>query len=51
MRRAIVELLRKISPHSVSPKGREVAQLEVLIDGRDNYDFEELKKRPTYIIG
>jgi ribonuclease HII len=50
MRRAIVELSRKISPHSVSTKGREVAQWEVLIDWRDNYDFEELKEKPTYII-
>ena len=50
MRRAILELSRKIIPHSVSPKGREVAEWEVLIDGRDNYDFEELKERPTYII-
>jgi ribonuclease HII len=32
MRRAILELSRKISPHSVSPKRREVVQWEVLID-------------------
>ncbi|MDQ7009060.1 MAG: ribonuclease HII [Candidatus Gracilibacteria bacterium] len=41
MRRAILELSRKVS----------FKNIEVLIDGRDNYDFEELKVRPTYIIG
>jgi len=41
MRRAILELSRKISFRNI----------EVMIDGRDNYDFEELNKRPTYIIG
>lgn len=40
MRRSILELSRKINFKSI----------EVLIDWRDNYDFEELKKRPTYII-
>ena len=41
MRRAILELSRKIS----------FKNIEVLIDWRDNYDFEELEKRPTYIVG
>jgi ribonuclease HII len=41
MRRAILELSRKVS----------FKNIEVLIDWRDNYDFEELKERPTYIIG
>ena len=41
MRRAIIELSRKIS----------FKNIEVLIDWRDNYDFEELKIRPTYIVG
>jgi len=40
MRRAILELSRKIS----------FKDIEVLIDWRDNYDFEELKERPTYIV-
>ena len=40
MRRSILELSRKIS----------FRKIEILIDWRDNYDFEELKKRPTYII-
>ncbi len=49
MRRAIIELSRKIkSPHLASPKGRGI-EWEVLIDWRDNYDFEELKIRPTSI--
>ncbi len=42
MRRWLVELLRKI------PWKRKT--LEVLIDGRDNYIFEELKTQPTYIV-
>jgi len=41
MRRAIKELSRKIS----------FKNIEVLIDWRDNYDFEELRIRPTYIVG
>ena len=50
MRRAIVELSRKIEkPHLASPKMRGI-KWEVLIDWRDNYDFEELKERPTYIV-
>ena len=40
MRRAILELSRKIS----------FKDIEVLIDWRDNYDFDELKERPTYIV-
>ena len=40
MRRAIVELSRKINFRNI----------EVLIDWRDNYDFEEVKERPTYIV-
>jgi len=40
MRRAILELSRKIN----------FKNIEVLIDWRDNYDFEELKERPTYIV-
>ena len=40
MRRAIIELSRKISFENI----------EVLIDWRDNYNFEELTEKPTYII-
>lgn len=40
MRRAILELSRKISFNNI----------EVLIDGKDNYEFEELSKKPTYIV-
>jgi len=50
MRRAIIELSRKIESHHLdSLKGIEI-ELEVLIDWRDNYDFEELKVKPTYIV-
>ena len=42
MRRALVELLRKINPEEVD---------SVVIDGRDNYEFAELKKKPIYIVG
>jgi ribonuclease HII len=42
MRRAIVELLRKIDPEKIST---------VMIDGNDNYEFEELAKKPLFIIG
>lgn len=41
MRRALVEIQRKIS-------GFELAS--VVIDGRDNYEFEELEKNPLYIV-
>ncbi len=41
MRRAIVEILRKI-PHK--------RIWNVMIDGRDNYVFEELSTPPTYIV-
>ncbi len=42
MRRWITELLRKI------PWKRNT--IEVLIDWRDNYSFEELKNQPEYIV-
>lgn len=42
MRRAIVEIQRKI------PK--EFSEISVVIDGRDNYEFEELKQKPLYIV-
>lgn len=41
MRRALVELQRKIDIENIST---------VMIDGNDNYEFEELKKKPIFII-
>lgn len=41
MRRAIVELLRKIDAENIST---------VMIDGNDNYEFDELKKKPIFVI-
>jgi len=41
MRRALVEILRKIPNDEIST---------VMIDGNDNYKFEELKKKPIFII-
>ena len=36
----------------LSPEGGELERgIEVLVDGRDNYEFEELKKQPEYIVG
>jgi len=43
MRRALVEILRKI------PK--DFTDVSVVIDGRDNYVFEELDQKPLYIVG
>ncbi len=43
MRRALVELLRKL------PK--ELDDISVVIDGKDNYVFDELSQKPLYIIG
>lgn len=41
MRRALLELIRKIDKRKIG---------EVLIDGKDNYEFIELKNKPTYIV-
>lgn len=41
MRRSLVELLRKIDPENIST---------VMIDGNDNYEFDELKKKPIFVI-
>ncbi len=49
MRRSIVEVLRKIW----IGKNQESKKLEiesVVIDGKDNFTFEELKKKPIYIV-
>jgi ribonuclease HII len=43
MRRAIIEIQRKIP--------QELSEISVVIDGRDNYVFEELEQKPLYIIG
>jgi len=55
MRRAILELLRKIDyPQLLLCKEGSIldvdVDVEVLIDWRDNYEFEELKEKPTYIV-
>ncbi len=42
MRRSLVEILRKIDNSKIG---------SVLIDGNDNYTFEELEKKPISIIG
>lgn len=42
MRRALVELLRKINNEEIT---------WVLIDWNDNYSFDELEKKPIFIIG
>jgi len=42
MRRALIEIQRKI------PK--QFSELSVVIDGRDNYEFEELQQKPLYIV-
>ncbi len=41
MRRALLEILRKINQDDID---------SVVIDGKDNYSFDELKKKPLYII-
>lgn len=50
MRRAIVELLRKI-PHPDPLLQGEGVKLDVFIDWNDNYNFEELKIKPLFIVG
>jgi len=44
MRRALIEVIRKVKPRSQK-------YIEVVIDGRDNYEFDELKAQPLYIVG
>lgn len=46
MRRAIVEILRKIKNNNINEK----YNIEVLIDWNDNYKFEELEKNPIFIV-
>ncbi len=57
MRRALVELLRKISPLSQPFPQREKGAKKykwniswVFIDWNDNYNFEELDKKPVFVI-
>lgn len=42
MRRAIVELMRKIPTQNITT---------IAIDGRDNFQFDELPRSPIYIVG
>ena len=53
MRRAIIEIKRKL-PLSQKQRKKYLntreKNLEVLIDGRDNYSFDELDTKPTYIV-
>jgi ribonuclease HII len=41
MRRSLLEILRKVEEKDIE---------SVVIDGKDNYVFEELSKKPIYII-
>lgn len=43
MRRAIVEILRKIPKH--------FDLISAVVDGNDNYEFEQLPQKPLYLIG
>lgn len=43
MRRAIVEIQRKIPA--------DFTNISVVIDGRDNYEFDELEQKPLYLVG
>ncbi|MBF0913609.1 epoxyqueuosine reductase QueH [Candidatus Gracilibacteria bacterium] len=47
MRRAIIEIKRKIEFFNY---GKEL-KIDVFIDGNDNYAFEELDRKPIFIIG
>ncbi len=55
MRRALVELLRKIETSPLTPllkwKGNQTNFIKwVFIDWNDNYTFQELEKKPIYIV-
>lgn len=51
MRRSLVEILRKIKKDSeVNLKWKDNISIEVFIDGKDNYSFEEIEKKPIYVI-
>ena len=53
MRRALVEVMRKLKTHPqpLPIKEGSKAEFTVLIDGRDNYVFDELQDKPIYIVG
>jgi len=52
MRRALIELLRKIQLPHLNPLLKwEGVKIEVLIDWKDNYEFEELDLKPIFIVG
>lgn len=42
MRRALLEILRRVEKEHIE---------SVVIDGKDNYEFDELSKKPIYIVG
>ena len=57
MRRALIELLRKINSHPSSLSKWEVIATKhqtfikgVFIDWNDNYSFEELEKKPIFVV-
>jgi len=50
MRRALVELLRKITPEFTENWQADFIN-GVFIDWNDNYKFDELEKKPIFIIG
>jgi len=49
MRRALIELLRKITPDFVENWQKDFIKW-VFIDWRDNYTFEELERKPIFIV-
>ena len=58
MRRALVELLRKIEQPLPNPpltgegiKSKQDYIKGVFVDGNDNYTFDELDKKPIFVIG
>ena len=51
MRRALVELLRKIKPPPSLHLSGGGQKFDVFIDWNDNYKFEELDKDPIFIVG
>ncbi len=47
MRRSLLEIQRKIDFYAT---GKE-KKLEVFIDGNDNYRFDELERKPIFVVG
>ena len=50
MRRSLVEILRKATPHASLEEGLDY-KFDVFIDGKDNYSFDELTRKPVFVIG